>query len=64
MRISQIDVWKLIKKWILIDKKRRQSYLPSLLQCLRYNFLTVKESAYSIEPIFILLFRKKNSMKI
>ncbi|KHN72513.1 Kelch-like protein 10 [Toxocara canis] len=40
---EEMDVWKLIKKWILIDKRKRELQLQPLLQCLRYNLLTEKE---------------------
>ncbi|VDM11280.1 unnamed protein product [Wuchereria bancrofti] len=36
---DEMDVWILIKRWILIDRKKRMPYYRPLLKCIRYSLL-------------------------
>ncbi|VDN58463.1 unnamed protein product [Dracunculus medinensis] len=41
--LFKFDVWILLKKWILVDKKRRMAHLRKLFQAIRTNFLSQEE---------------------
>lgn len=44
LNVSQeFDVWLLLKRWILTEKKKRIVHLERLLQCIRFNLFSEKQ---------------------
>lgn len=46
----QMDVWILLKRWILVDRKRRLPHYRQLLQSIRYNLLNNQQ----VNKLFML----------
>ncbi|VDK46279.1 unnamed protein product [Anisakis simplex] len=40
---EEMDIWKLIKNWILVDRKTRTIHWQTLFRCLRWNLLNEDE---------------------
>ncbi|VDN83855.1 unnamed protein product [Brugia pahangi] len=48
---DEMDVWILLKLWILIDRKKRMPYCRSLLKCIRYNLLNDEQKNEIIKDL-------------